>query len=548
MPYLNAHTHHTDLGGGRNRYQIGVAPLAYPYAGGYREIVSTWEDSGIAGRPHLVSRAQLMVSTGDKGERRIHPTRDPERYGEMGGPWVQVGGVWTRVPFSGGVRSGRTLTWERPEARLSVTHAGHYIDQWIELLGGYRPENGRIAFPVGLTGLTRSGANILQDGVPVMRLRPPVVTDLANPEDVRQVAWEFVPRDGQMWLLLTLPSLAGMARPCVDPTYTLPSPTGAGEDTKINAVVAGNNYGISTTLVTLGRASNLIYGRGLIRMDQSSIPAGDTIISGGLALVLTSANAIDNDFGAYRSLVQWYEGQKDGAGPDAGQDGSTWQYRNKNGDVTWAGGAGGASGSDWAAVATDVKTVNDDPATVTFDVTADVQAFHAGTYTNYGWWIRDTDDTTANGDRKTFGTSDNGTAANRPLLTIVTTAAGGDDYPVSLSVARTLSASPSGAGAGQGAVSLARTASLAAGAGAAARAALPLSREQAVAMVASALAAAGLSQATVRSVTASGSAVNAEVYTPAERVFAVAAQARVYDVPAEDRVHTVPEQNRVFEA
>lgn len=188
----------------------------------------------------------------------------------------------------------------------------------------------------------------------------------------------------------------------------------AGLDTYIKSDSAVNNYGVATSMLvrTLGSS---FYSRGLLQFDLSSIPPGSTILSAILSLTAVGGAAGTLTIGAHRGLTQWYEGAKDTAPPAAGEDGSTWNLRNANGAVAWAGGAGGGAGTDYAAVATATTAVNAVSGAFTWNITADVAAWVAGT-ANYGVWLIAQLPT---GDPyKFFGSSDHATPGSRPLLTV----------------------------------------------------------------------------------------------------------------------------------
>lgn len=179
----------------------------------------------------------------------------------------------------------------------------------------------------------------------------------------------------------------------------------------------GGNFGAGAVTVNEPR-------RGLLKFDISSLPAGATLNSAILTLFCESESATtDRTVGAHRGLTQWFEGAKNGAAPDASQDGSTWNLRNANGALAW-GAAGGQSGTDYAATATDSKIITVPSTAFDYNVLADVQAWYAATATNYGWWLICTAETVANS-LKRFTSSDGATAANWPKLVIDYTEAGG---------------------------------------------------------------------------------------------------------------------------
>lgn len=123
--------------------------------------------------------------------------------------------------------------------------------------------------------------------------------------------------------------------------------------------------------------------RGLLKFDISSIPVGVTITSAVISLYSIAVAAVSRSISAHKGLTQWYEGNKNFATLAAGVDGSTWALRNNNGSVAW-GAAGGQSGMDYAATPTATTAVSAINTWYTWDVTADVQSWYAGTTTNYG--------------------------------------------------------------------------------------------------------------------------------------------------------------------
>jgi len=162
-----------------------------------------------------------------------------------------------------------------------------------------------------------------------------------------------------------------------------------GTDAYIYMFGSNNNYGISYSIAAGGLGGiNEDTRRGLVRREISGLPAGATLVSAVLHLnSYDTYNATSRTIAVHRALTQWYEGLKDGAAPDGGTDGSTWNLRNANGAVAWAGGAGGGSGTDYAVAATDSVAVTDEGAWHAFDVLADVEEFVAGTADNWGWWL-----------------------------------------------------------------------------------------------------------------------------------------------------------------
>jgi hypothetical protein len=253
-------------------------------------------------------------------------------------------------------------------------------------------------------------------------------------------------------------------------TLTLQPDGTAGKDCYIYQASPTFNYGIDTVIATgRGNIASQWKSRSLLQFDISSIPAGSTVSSATLTLVLVSEiDTSDRVIGAHRGLVEWFEGSKNNAAPSAGENASVWGYRNSNGSVAWAGGAGGASGTEFAGTATDSKTITTPGASYDFNVLADVAAWVAGTATNYGWWLINTAEGATS--QKNFASSDNATAGNRPRLVIEYTAASGDATVIAVTatadaagIAPTISAGSSIAAVAAQSTALAITPSVQAG-------------------------------------------------------------------------------------
>jgi hypothetical protein len=190
------------------------------------------------------------------------------------------------------------------------------------------------------------------------------------------------------------------------------------EDGYIFAQYPNNNYGVSNTL-RAGRSSTNYINRALIRFDYSSIPAGAIIVYAKLTIYINSEVAAnDFTFGVHRALTQWFGGVKDDAPPDPGQDASTWNYRNTNGSVAWAGGAGGAAGSDWVSTSEMDGLIRTTGVYRTFDLTPSVKGQFEGTYNNYGFWVVNTTETSGSNSTKTFRSVEYTTVNQRPTLTV----------------------------------------------------------------------------------------------------------------------------------
>jgi hypothetical protein len=386
-----------------------------------KPIVFEWVETGNPEMPIAILQAPMIAYAATDALQRFCPTRELDRYFELGPPYVKIGGVWTQIDLGLPEIAGQQLTWTKPQANVYIQFGGHFMKLAILLKGGWVPENNQIAFPVSLTGLTREGLTVYADGSPVMYFQPLIVYDYDNPDDVRVIDQQIVQFGGQWYVLLTLPDLSGMSRPLVDPTLTLQPDATAGEDTYIYEGLPGNSYGVATLFATGTTATPHIL-RSLLAFDLSSISSGSTASSATLTLYCESeANAADENVGAHRALTEWYEGDGNGAAPSG--DGSTWTHRNHNGSVAWSGGAGGGSGSDYAATAVATTAITAATASYNWNVLTDVQLFIDGT-ANHGWWMVNTDEANASTSKK-FTSSDGATAANRPKLVTVYTLPGG---------------------------------------------------------------------------------------------------------------------------
>ncbi len=150
--------------------------------------------------------------------------------------------------------------------------------------------------------------------------------------------------------------------------------------------------------------------RGLVRFDQSALQAtvGDgTLVSATLRFTITDNG---NNWGAsgrtvdvHRMLADWAEGTgtetNRGSGP-----GATWncavdsqisnQAKNCAGNTEWEmGQPNNLSVHPWASVASASQLItNAQTGVVEYDVTADVTDFMNGTFSNYGWLVKKTNE------------------------------------------------------------------------------------------------------------------------------------------------------------
>jgi hypothetical protein len=372
MAYLNTCTELDDLGKGSFRSVVHLKPVAYLENGVYRlssANVAAYADGTYS---HAVLAANIGARIGDDGRYAVHPTRELARYVAFGGPQVKVGGKWTAVPFDKPTRKDNTVIWTQKQADLKLTHIGHGLKHEMWLKNGYVPEDNLVAVAVNLVGLTRSGSTLLADGKPVARIQSPVVYDAANRLDTRPIKWGITSRDGQPYIVYTLPDLTGMAAPVVDPTLTLQPDDAVGEDTYANAAYPNTNEGTNATLIADTRTGQ---ATALLKFDLSSIPAGATLDSATLQLWIGSgANEGENATWTLRRIL---------AASDWTEAGATWNKRD--GVNAWAGSAGcQTSGTDFSATtmatATFTGSVWDASETFTFTDMAELGLMQANNY------------------------------------------------------------------------------------------------------------------------------------------------------------------------
>lgn len=390
------------LGGGRYRTTIHLKPVAYNDGGVLRRIATDWQN-GDAGRPHIVTASRLMTSVAPDGARRIHPTREMDRYFEIGAPFIQSGGGWQQVPLGAPERSRNLLTWQTSAANLYIRHIGHAVKLAILLKNGWQPPNGQFAFPVGIQGLTRADDQLYADGTPVMRLRPFTVEDLDNPLDIRPVAHQIVNQGGQWYVVCTLPSLAGMSRPLIDPTFDEQPDGTDGIDTWLAQDSPTYNAGAHAKQY-IDDVSWAGDHRALMKFDLSTL-SGATVTSATLSTWSTAVRSGAVTIYCHAILSGnsgWTEG------------GATWN--TKDGSNAWAGSNGCAtSGTDYNATAMGSCVYGDGDAIGTQnDFTLDTdQVQDQVDGDNYGLILFSTSSSS-----KEHASSDNATAAYRPNIVI----------------------------------------------------------------------------------------------------------------------------------
>lgn len=163
-------------------------------------------------------------------------------------------------------------------------------------------------------------------------------------------------------------------------------------DSNLKSGSPNTNFG-SNTIMDLTDTRD-----GVVHFDISSIPSGSTITSATLTLVATavgSASSVKN-YGAHRILVDWAE--------------ST---------VTWNT-PGSTAGTHFATSPTETIAVST-TGSYNWNVASDVTSFVSGSATNYGWRVIWSSNTSGTNKQVDFGTKENTTSGNRPVLSVTYT-------------------------------------------------------------------------------------------------------------------------------
>lgn len=242
------------------------------------------------------------------------------------------------------------------------------------------------------------------------------------------------------WTWLLLAGIAGSAVQAADPSLTVT----ALQDTSIYTGTAGSNAladGAGDYLWLSVTAGGLLR-RALLKFDLAALPAGSVVRQ--VTLTLYESRARDeHDVGVHRLLASWGEGASNGgsagSGAPAANGDATWLHRFYPGTL-WA-----SPGGDLDPVASAVQRVGSANTAYAWSATlppsgspvprlvADVQAWVNTPSSNHGWLLIGAEAGLQNAKR--FESRNNGTALNRPKLTVVYTAPpipGGDDADIPL--------------------------------------------------------------------------------------------------------------------
>jgi hypothetical protein len=159
----------------------GVEFLVYPGFGQdadgvWQEVNEALEDDGADGFTHRAGRMRHLVRGKADGTRRWYPRRNVlTEYVQFGIPQYWTGSAWATLTLGTPVREGNTLTWDQPAYALKVTVNWHRLKLDVTLKTSAAAR--RIRWPISLTGLTRSGWNLLSGSTVVGHIDAPTAED-----------------------------------------------------------------------------------------------------------------------------------------------------------------------------------------------------------------------------------------------------------------------------------------------------------------------------------------------------------------------------------
>ena len=209
--------------------------------------------------------------------------------------------------------------------------------------------------------------------------------------------------------------LCGAQRSSVADTIVL---TPSKDNTLIETIDGATSNGIGEA-VFCGRVGNFGGGfklRAVMAFDVSAIPAGSTINSVSLTLVLIQTVNGDQTHMLHRLLADWGEGTSDasgGSGAPSTPGDATWLHTFFP-DQFWTN-----PGGDFVPVASASQTVPGVTGPVTWSdplLAADVQSWLDAPATNFGWLMTGNEDEIFTS--KKFASKDNFVEEDRPKLTI----------------------------------------------------------------------------------------------------------------------------------
>lgn len=170
--------------------------------------------------------------------------------------------------------------------------------------------------------------------------------------------------------------------------------------------------------------------RALLKFDLDAIPEDATIVSATLTMTLTRQNGGEENVYIHRLLNDWGEGGsnaplQEGQGAPAQLNDATWMYRFYNPAMPGMSPQWTTLGGDYVETPSAVSVIGIDVGTAyswtSPALTADVQAWHDGSATNYGWIAIGNELFTNTAKR--FNSSENPNPDSIPKLTVYYVAA-----------------------------------------------------------------------------------------------------------------------------
>lgn len=429
MAFVNSCTEQTEDRPGVFTAEIGIKPVAYSDKGTLKRNALTFAQKGALERPYVLDTAPLWAECAGDGAARFCPTRNPERYIEIGAPRLK-GDVKPSLGLASLAKT-QAVGWQSADFDMEWLHAGHYCSWLLRPKAGWAPPDGVLSFPITVRGLEWDKGRVLADGLPVARLRDPVAYDADNPDDVRAIRWELT--GGA--LVLSGIDVKGMRAPRIDPTLELQPDAAAGKDLwiRLGSSQGTYNYGTAIYLYTPAGVSQ----RALLAFDVASIPS--TAVCNSATVTITRSPQSDvyvytqTIYSIAAANAAWVEGTKNGATAGAGE--SCWNALAADGaggvTTAWAGSAGlSTAGTDYEIGAIGLYTGNRNDAAgtqYTASLNIDRVAAWFGTpNSNYGMLF-----IPSGVGAGISASSDHATAAYRPKLTVEYTLPGGGGVFVS---------------------------------------------------------------------------------------------------------------------
>jgi spore coat protein A len=193
---------------------------------------------------------------------------------------------------------------------------------------------------------------------------------------------------------------------------------GAAKDNTLYEDSLGSTSNGAGSYIFVGNTGGGEHRRGVIAFDVAgNIPAGVTITSVSLELRMSRTKAGTETIELHRLLGDWGEGTSNADGQEGGGAPAT------SGDATWLHmfydtAFWGTPGGDFTATVSASQAVggNGSYSWSGTQMVADVQSWLDNPVTNFGWLVLGNE--TGSQTAKRFDSKDNGTAGNRPRLTI----------------------------------------------------------------------------------------------------------------------------------